>query len=165
MASAQPHEQLVTYLTDVHSMEMNAIEMLKTGAEHAGEPALKQAFREHLAETEEHARLIERCLEHYGEDNSTFKDMAQKGGAIISGMMARSADDTTGKLAIQAFAFEHAEIASYRMLSVVAERAGDQGTLEVAGKILEQERQAAAKLDGLLEQVAAFDLQQMGAAA
>jgi ferritin-like metal-binding protein YciE len=158
-------EQLVKYLTDVHSMEQNAIEMLRTGSEHAGDEQLKQAFGEHLTETEEHARLVSERLEALGESPSTLKDMAQKGGAMLGGMMAKAAPDTTGKLAIQAYAFEHMEIASYRMLKVVAERAGDQETVQVAERILEQEHEAVGKLDGLLEKVAAYDLREMGVAA
>ncbi len=163
--SAELQEQLVTYLTDVHSLEQNAVGMLQAGAEHVGDQELMQAFREHLVETKEHERLIEGCLERYGASTSTLKDVAQKGSAMISGMMARSADDTTGKFAIQAFAFEHVEIASYRMLCVVAERADDHDTLDIARRILEQEQQAAAKLNELIEEVAEFDLGQMGLAA
>jgi ferritin-like metal-binding protein YciE len=165
MASAELQQQLVNYLTDVHSLEQNAIQMLKTGSEQAGDEALKEAFSRHLAETEEHEALIKRCLENYGESSSMMKDMAQKGGAMMSGMMAKAAPDTTGKLAAQAYAFEHLEIASYRMLRVVAEQAGDQETTRVAGQILEQETSAARQLEGLLEQVARYDLHQMGVAA
>ena len=165
MASSELQERLVSYLTDVHSLEQNAINMLQMGSEQAGEQGLRDAFRQHLAETEEHQRLISRRLEHYDESSSTLKDVAQKGGAMLSGMMAKAAPDTTGKLAIQAYAFEHAEIASYRMLRVVAERAGDHETVQVAERILAQEQAAAQKLDGLLDHVAAFDLEQMGAAA
>ncbi len=165
MASAEIQERLVSYLTDVHSLEQNAISMLQMGAEQAGHQALKEAFRQHLNETQEHARLIGQCLERYEASSSTLKDMAQKGGAMLSGMVAKAAPDTAGKLAIQAYAFEHTEIASYRMLRVVAERAGDQQTVQAADQILVQEQAAAQKLDGLLEQVAAYDLEQMGAAA
>ena len=58
MPHATPSEQLVAYLTDVHSTEENALAQLKTGAETAGHPGLTAAFREHLAETEEHERLL-----------------------------------------------------------------------------------------------------------
>ena len=56
-------EQLIKYLTDVHSTEVNALAQLKTGAESAEEPQLAAAFREHLAETEEQKRLIGERLE------------------------------------------------------------------------------------------------------
>jgi ferritin-like metal-binding protein YciE len=165
MAANDIKDQLITYLKDAHALEQNALAQLKAGAEAAGDPALSEAFREHLAETEEHDRLISERLESYGETSSSLKDMAHKGAAMMSGMTAKAAPDTTGKLAIQAYAFEHIEIASYRMLSVVAERAGDHETAEVAQRILQQEQEAAAKLEGLLEPVAEYDLRQVGVAA
>jgi ferritin-like metal-binding protein YciE len=165
MADKQLEKQLISYLTDVHSLEQNAIAQLQTGAQQAGEPALRAAFEEHLAETQEHERLVSECLSSYGESPSTVKDLAQKGSAAITGLAAKAAPDTTGKLAIQAYAFEHMEIASYRMLSVVAERAGDQRTLEVAQRILAQEQEAASKLEELLAPVAEYDLREMGVAA
>jgi len=158
MTTNDLQEQLVTYLKDAHALEQNALAQLKTGVETAGSEPLRQVFREHLAETEEHDRLISERLESHAESPSKLKELAQKGGAIVAGLAAKAVPDTTGKLATQAYAFEHAEIASYRMLCVVAQRAGDQQTLEVARRILAQEQQVAHKLDGLLEQVAELDL-------
>jgi len=165
MPHATPSEQLVAYLTDVHSTEENALAQLKTGAETAGHPGLTAAFREHLAETQAHERLIRGRLEAHDADPSKLKDLAQKGSAMATGALAKSAPDTTGKLAIQAYAFEHLEIASYRMLRVVAERAGDQETVEVADRILQQEEHAASTLDALLDDVSAYDVAQQEAAA
>jgi ferritin-like metal-binding protein YciE len=51
------------------------------------------------------------------------------------------------------------------MLRVVAERAGDQETARVAERILAQEQEAASKLDALLEEVSAYDVDQQEAAA
>lgn len=165
MSAETIDEQLVKYLTDVHSTEVNAIAQLKTGAENAGYPQLAAAFSEHLAETEEQERLVAERLEAHDASPSKLKDLAQKGGAMATGALAKSMPDTTGKLAIQAYGFEHLEIASYRMLRVVAEQAKDQETVQVAERILAQEEAAAEKLDGLLEQVADYDLEQLGVSA
>jgi ferritin-like metal-binding protein YciE len=165
MTQKTPLEQLVSYLTDVHSTEQNALTQLKTGAEAAGHPRLAEAFREHLAETQEQERLVRERLQAHDAEPSKLKDAAQKGGAMVTGTVAKAAPDTTGKLAIQAYAFEHLEIASYRMLRVVAERAGDQETARVAEQILAQEQEAASKLDALLEDVSAYDVDQQQAAA
>lgn len=84
---------------------------------------------------------------------------------MLSGMVAKAAPDTTGKLAIQAYAFEHMEIASYRMLQTTAREAGELAVADMAGRTLEQEESTAHALSGLLERVALFDLREMGAAA
>jgi ferritin-like metal-binding protein YciE len=158
-------EQLIKYLTDVHSTEQNAVSTLRAGADSVEDPELAAAFRKHLTETEEHERLIQGRLTALGAGSSRLKDVAQKGVAAMTGAVANVAPDTAGKMAIHAYAFEHLEIASYRMLRQVAERAGDQETVQVADRILEQERAAAQTLSDLLERVADHDLAQMGLAA
>jgi ferritin-like metal-binding protein YciE len=158
-------EQLIKYLTDVHSTEQNAISTLRAGADSVDDHELAGVFREHLAETEEHERLVKQRLEALDAGPSTLKDVAQKGIATVTGAVANAAPDTAGKMAIQAYAFEHLEIASYRMLRQVAERAGDYETVQVADQILAQEHAAAEKLSGLLERVADHDLREMGLAA
>jgi ferritin-like metal-binding protein YciE len=165
MPAENLEQQLVKYLEDVHSTEENAIAQLRAGAESADDEALAAALREHLAETEEHERLVSERLDAYGASSSTLKDTAQKGAAKMTGMMAKAAPDTSGKLAIQAFSFEHLEIASYRMLREVARRAGDEQTVNVAERILAQEEAAAQKLGSLLEAVAERDLERQGVAA
>jgi ferritin-like metal-binding protein YciE len=165
MPADDVQKQLVKYLTDVHSTEENAITQLRSGAESVEDRQLSDALRQHLAETEEHERLVRARLDAYDASPSKVKDMAQKGAAALTGAVAGAAPDTTGKIAIQAFAFEHLEIASYRMLRTVAQRAGDQETVQVAERILEQERAAAEKLSGLLEEAALVGLPQTSAAA
>jgi len=163
MGSDDLRDQLISYLTDIHSTEENALQQLRTGADGAQDAELAEVLREHLAETEEHERLMRERLEAYGESPSALKDVAQKGGALLAGAVAKAAPDTTGKIAIQAYATEHLEIASYRMLRTVAEHAGDQQTVQIAERILAQEDAAAEKLDGLLERVAIVSLPQAAA--
>jgi ferritin-like metal-binding protein YciE len=158
-------QQLVKYLTDVHSTEQNALSTLRAGAGSVDDQELAAAFRDHLAETEQHERLIGERLAAHEAGPSTLKDAAQKGVAAVTGAIANAAPDTAGKMAIQAYAFEHLEIASYRMLRQVAERAGDHETVRVADRILNEEHAAAERLSNLLERIADHDLRQMGLAA
>jgi ferritin-like metal-binding protein YciE len=141
-------EQIVKYLTDVHSVEENAAAQLRTGADAVEDEQLALVLREHLTETEEHERLVRERLEALD---------------AIGGAMSGAAPDTTGKVAIQAFATEHLEIASYRSLRAAALRAGDSGTADMAERILVQEQAAAQKLDALLEQAALVGLPQTAA--
>jgi ferritin-like metal-binding protein YciE len=157
-------QQIVKYLTDMHSTEENAIAQLRTGAEAVDDQRLSQVLREHLAETENHERLVRERLEALDASPSKLKDMAQKGAASLLGGVAGAAPDTTGKVAIQAFATEHLEIAAYRSLHAVAERAGDVETAQLADRILNEERAAAEKLDGLIEEAALAGLPQTAGA-
>jgi len=152
--------QIVKYLEDVHSTEQNAITQLKAGAEaveHGGPAAL---LRRHLAESEEHERLTRERLEALGASPSGLKDVVQKGVAAVTGVVSGSAPDTTGKIAIQAFAFEHLEIASYRSLRAAAQLAGDQETVALAARILAEEEAAAQGISDVLEDAAITGLPQ-----
>ena len=71
-------EQIIKYLTDVHSTEENAIRQLRTGADSAQDDALVAVLREHLAETQEHERLVRARLEALGESPSSLKDRAEE---------------------------------------------------------------------------------------
>jgi ferritin-like metal-binding protein YciE len=165
MSQDSLQDQLVKYLTDVHSTEQNALSTLRAGADSVEDPELASVLREHLTETEQHERLVRERLQALDAGPSALKDVTQKGIAAVTGAVAHAAPDTAGKMAIQAYAFEHLEIASYRMLRQVAERAGDRETVRVADQILPEERAAAEKLADLLELVADHDLRQMGLAA
>jgi ferritin-like metal-binding protein YciE len=153
-------EQVVKYLTDVHSLEAHAIDQLKSGADSSTDPLLTAALREHLSETEQQERQVRARLEALDASPSTVKDLAQRGWAAATGLVANAAPDTTGKIAINAYMFEHLEIASYRSLRAVAEHAGDTETAQLAERIAAEEQAAAGKLSGMLEQVAVSSVPQ-----
>jgi Domain of unknown function (DUF892) len=59
--------------------------------------------------------------------------------------------DTPAKLVAFAYAFEHLEIGGYEQLRRVAERVGDESTIRTGSAILDEERAAAAKLEGAFD--------------
>jgi ferritin-like metal-binding protein YciE len=61
-------------------------------------------------------------------------------------LFARSQPDTPGKLVAHAYSYEHMELAAYELLAIVAQRAGDSETAEVAGSIRDQEAAMAERL-------------------
>jgi ferritin-like metal-binding protein YciE len=145
-------EQLSKYLADAHAIEQQAIQLLKKGPGLAGDSELARAYSEHLAETEEHAQMVAGRLRERGEEPSRLKDAALALGALNWGAFFAAQPDTPAKLAAFAYAFEHLEIAGYELLRRVAERAGDQPTVQLADRILEQERTAAERIRSLLPQ-------------
>jgi ferritin-like metal-binding protein YciE len=46
------HEQLHKYLTDAHSIEVQALAQMRSAPDLAGDPQLSAIFREHERETE-----------------------------------------------------------------------------------------------------------------
>jgi ferritin-like metal-binding protein YciE len=139
-------EQLIKHLTDVHSIEEQALQQMQVAPRLARDPVLARAFREHLAETKKQERLVRSRLEALGADPSKIKDLAGRAGGVGMVLFARSQPDTPGKLVSHAYSYEHMELAAYELLSIVAERAGDEDTVAVARSIREQEAAMAGRL-------------------
>src|SRR5918912_1606136 len=151
-------EQLVKHLTDVHSIEEQALQQLRTAPDIAGDEALAAAFREHLTETEEQERRVRERLEAHGADPSRTKDLVARAGGIGMLLFAKSQPDTPGKLTAHAFSYEHMELAAYDLLAIVADRAGDGETAAVARSIREQEAAMAERLPGGFDRAVAASL-------
>ncbi|HEX8068028.1 MAG TPA: DUF892 family protein [Thermoleophilaceae bacterium] len=139
-------EQLTKHLTDVHSIEEQALQQLETAPDIAGDDRLATAFREHLAETEDQERRVRERLTARGADPSRTKDLVARAGGIGMLLFARSQPDTPGKLTAHAYSYEHMELAAYDLLAIVADRAGDGETAAMAREIREQEAAMAERL-------------------
>jgi ferritin-like metal-binding protein YciE len=140
-------EQLTKHLTDVHSIEEQALQQMVVAPRMARDPELARAFREHLDETREQERRVRERLSERGDDPSRVKDLAGRAGGIGMVLFARTQPDTPGKLVAHAYSYEHMEIAAYDLVALVAERAGDSDTAEVARSIREQEAAMAERLE------------------
>jgi ferritin-like metal-binding protein YciE len=134
------HDQLTKYLTDAHSIEVQALAQLRKAPELAGAPELAQAFRSHLKETEEHERITRELLELRGAKPSRVKDTVMGVGGKGFLLFARLQPDTPGKLFAHALSYEGLELASYELLRRVAERAGDDDAVQAATRIGDEER-------------------------
>jgi ferritin-like metal-binding protein YciE/nucleoside-diphosphate-sugar epimerase len=140
-------EQIVKYLTDVHSIELQALAQLRAAPEIAGDERLREAFEQHLGETEDQERRVRGRLEALGGEPSTLKDVAGTVGGWGMVAFAVSQPDTPGKLTMHAYSYEHMELAAYELLKRLAERAGDEETARLAGGIAEEEGRMAERLE------------------
>ena len=144
-------EQLVKYLTEAHAMEEQSVELLDKGAGIAGDEGIARIYRAHHMQSQEHKEHILKRLQAHGESPSKVLDVAMKAGALGVGGVALAAPDTPVKLAAAAFAYENLEVASYRVLRSLAERAGDTETVSVVDRILEQEEAAVELVAGTFD--------------
>ncbi len=140
-------EQIIKYLADVHSIELQALAQLRAAPKIAGDERLCQTFEQHLVETEDQERRVRERLEALGGELSKLKDAAGAGGGWGMVAFAASQPDTPGKLAMHAFSYEHMELAAYELLKRLAERAGDEETARLAADIAEEERRMAERLE------------------
>lgn len=147
MAERAIEEQLVKYLTDAHSIEVQALAQMRSAPDMAGAPELAEAFRRHLEETEGHERLVRERLDAHGAAPSKLKDLLMGAGGKGFVLFARTQPDTTGKLTAHALSYEHLELAAYEELIRVAERAGDEETVAVARRIRDEEDAMGRRLE------------------
>lgn len=145
-------ETWLSWLRDAHAMEVHAETMLNAQIERLETyPAIKMRLEQHLRETEAQREAVGRLLESHGETASVLKDGMAKFLATGQGLSGVFADDEVMKGSLAAYAFEHMEIASYRMLIAGAQELGLQYAIPVLDPILEQE---IAMADWLAENLA-----------
>ncbi len=103
-------EQITKYLTDIHSIEQQALAQMRTAPKLvADDPEIARAFEQHLPETEQHERLVRERLEALGASPSTVKDVIGTLTGKGFGAFAASQPDTPGKLVAHAYSYEHME--------------------------------------------------------
>jgi ferritin-like metal-binding protein YciE len=146
MPSHSLEEQITKYLTDVHSIEVQALEQMRLAPKIAGDRELARMFEDHLEETREHERLVRAELERRGDSPSAVKDVAGRVGGWGMVLFAKLNPDTPGKLAMHAYSYEHMELAAYELLRRVAERAGDDHVRDLAMRIGAEERAMADRI-------------------
>src|SRR3954469_24290358 len=139
-------EQLTKYLTDLHSIEEQALAQMRLAPRLAGDPELQRIFVEHTGETESHERLVREQLERRGAQPSAAKDVAGRVGGWGVVLFGRFHPDTPGKLAMHAYSYEHMELAAYELPRRIAERAGDEPVRAMAEQIGAQERAMADRI-------------------
>ena len=139
-------EQIVKYLTDIHSIEEQALVQLKIAPKIAGDATLEAAFEKHIDETEDQKRRVEERLEALGGSPSKVKDIAGAASGPAFALFAKFQPDTPGKLSAHAFSYEHMELAAYELLSRLAARAKDDQTATLAKDIEGQENEMARRI-------------------
>src|ERR687885_2652974 len=137
---------LVTYLQDAHAMEEKSLQTLEAAVMVAGDPQLESLYQGHIMETQHHLQLLKERLDAHDASRSIRKDISGRLTAVALGVGVVADPDTPAKLVAVAYAFEHFEIAMYEFIKRLADRVGDGDTVEMADKILVNERQAADKL-------------------
>ena len=128
-------ENLTTWLRDAYAMENQAIELLEqqvSRLEHY--PELRAKVSSHLDESHRQAERVERCLHQLGADTSGLKTAIGKMVGTAQQLSGLFASDKVLKSGIADYAFEHYEIASYKMLIAAAAEAGE----DQVGNILEE---------------------------
>ncbi len=154
-----PHDltdELVTYLQHARDLERLDLRLLRRGVASAQDDQVREVYRSHGEETQEHLQLIEERLEAHSGRAEHDQDRG-----FVGALEIRYAEDTPStptQLALSAYAFESLEIAVYHLLRRVAERCQEEETASVVGRILEEEEQTAELLASTFDRALAVTL-------
>lgn len=143
-----PTQQLVTWLDDVHAIELSLAQTLQNHANDARDlPDVSVRIAAHIVETRRHAELVERCLALLGEKPSLMKSAMGNVMGMMQGPSTGMVRDELMKNALMDYAAEHLEIASYRALIAAAEELGQREVAEICRAILAEEESMATWLE------------------
>jgi ferritin-like metal-binding protein YciE len=156
--AAAIEDHLTAYLTDAHAIEEQALAQLRSLPELADAPQLAAVLHDHLAETEGHERSVKALLEHRDAKPSWFKDVVMRIGGKGFILFARLNPDTPGKLLAHAYSYEALEQASYALLALVADRAGEAEVAASARRIEAEEHAMKERLAACFDEGARASL-------
>jgi ferritin-like metal-binding protein YciE len=138
---------VIAWLKDAHAMENTLITNLNNHAKDAKDhPEIETRLREHAAQTQRHADLLQECIERHGHTTSGAKNVLGKLAGLMGNMHAGTRDEIL-KNCLQDAAAEHFEIACYKSLITAARAIGDHQTAQACEEILHDEQVMAEWLE------------------
>jgi len=151
------HELFLGELADIYNAEQQLTKALPKMAKAAKNDELREAFQEHLEQTENHISRLDQVFESLGESMKRKKckgmeGLIEEGEEVISEQKDSNALDAG--LIISAQKVEHYEIAAYGSLCSWAEQMSHNDALELLKETLEEEKTTDEKLTELAESLA-----------
>jgi ferritin-like metal-binding protein YciE len=141
-------------LKDIYDAEIRITDALPKMAEKAHNPRVKQAFQNHLSQTEKHIERLKAVFEHRGcecerETCDAMVGLIKEGSAVLSA--DGDPDVLDAALIAAAQRVEHYEIAAYGTARTFAQRLGDNYSAELLEQTLEEEKQTDHQLTQIAE--------------
>jgi ferritin-like metal-binding protein YciE len=156
--------QLVKHIDEAYAMEQDVLRMLDGMISTTDDAELVQALRQHRLETQGHADRMEKRLAAHGASPSMVREAGGVLGALMKSVVDMTRSEKAGRNARDGFATEHMEIASYELLSRIAERAGDEETAADARAIVAEEQKMADAIAANWDKLAELSLREEGIA-
>ena len=146
----------VEELKDLYSAEKQILQALPKMVKKASNPQLKAGFQEHLRQTEEQVKRLDRIFEGLGKSSRGKKCKGME-GLIEEGkeVMQEDMDDETRDAALIAAAqrVEHYEIAGYGTVRTYAQLLGETEAAKLLQMTLDEEGATDKKLTALAEAI------------
>jgi ferritin-like metal-binding protein YciE len=161
-AMGQLKEQLIKHIDEAHAMEQNVLRMLDGMISTTDDPEILDALEHHKMQTQGHADRMAQRLEAHGASPSAVKQIGGVLGALAKMPLDFVRGEKAGRNARDGYATEHLEIASYELLSRIAQKAGDEETAQAAREIVEEERAMARLIEHNWDRFAELSLKEEG---
>lgn len=148
------HELFLSQLADLLSAETQLTKALPKMAKAAKNEELAEAFRSHLAETENQVERLKEIFQSLNEKPEkktcqAMKGLVEEGSEMIQELKGSSAADAG--LIAAAQKVEHYEIASYGSVRAWAEQMGHSDAARLLEETLDEEKAADEKLNEIAE--------------
>jgi ferritin-like metal-binding protein YciE len=146
----------VEQLQDLYSAENQLVKALPKMEQAASDTQLKQAFTQHLAQTEQHVQRLEQIFQTLGSKPSgqtcrAMEGLIKEGDEMIK-MKGEPAVIDAGLIAA-AQRVEHYEMAGYGCVRTYAKQLGEQQSAKLLQQTLDEEGKADQLLTKIAEQV------------
>src|SRR4051812_30815609 len=145
--SRTTNDELVHLLSDMYSVELQALVQMASAPAIAGFPKLAEDFAVHYTETQQQAELVRGRLEAHSGRPSLIKDAIMKLGGKGFLLFAKVMPETPGRLVDHSYSYEAMEWAGYEMLIHFAKFVDDPETVQTARIIRDQERVMMGRLE------------------
>ena len=141
-------------LKDLYSAETQLVDALPKMAEAANAADLRQAFNDHLRQTEEHVRRLERIFQDLqaspkGNDCEGMEGLVKEGKEMLK--MKGDPSVLDAGLIAAAQRVEHYEIAGYGTVCSFAEQLGKSEHASLLKRTLQEEKETDLRLTALAE--------------
>jgi len=165
MAAKTMQDLFIHALSDVYSAEKQLTKALPKLARASTNPQLKQAFQQHLEETNGQIERIDKVVELCGVRLKRIKCVAMEG--LVEEGQEQVEDFEQGPirdaaLIAAAQKVEHYEIAAYGTLATLAKQLGQQDAMNLLLETLQEEKSTDEKLTELAKTQLAEEVKSAG---
>jgi ferritin-like metal-binding protein YciE len=149
--------KLVQYLNEAYGKEKELEAALEAHIGMTTRAPYKKRLQQHLRETKDHARRVERRIKQLGGDPQTLQRLAGQATAALKGplhaLRGSGEDERLLKNAKTEYSEEAEEIATYSAIEAFAESVSDRETAKLARAIKRDEERMSNYLERLIPQL------------
>ena len=150
-------DKLVQYLNEAYGKEKELEAALQAHIGMTTRAPYKKRLQQHLRETKDHARRVERRIKQLGGDTQALQRLAGQATAARKGplhaLRGTGEEEKLLKNAKTEYSEEAEEIATYAAIEAFADGVGDRDTAKLAREIKREEERMAGYLQRLIPQL------------